>query len=359
MKKGIVLAVLACVLVVSLVIAGCAPAPAPTPSPAPAPAPAPTPPARPVELRFAHGWATTHHVHVVIDAWTKEVEKATEGRVKITIYPGGTLAGAVQLYDAVSTGAVDLAWFLQGMTPGKFPLSSVIELPFMATSATQASQVTWGLYEKFPELKAEYAGVKVLWLWTVDTGQLMTTKKAVRVVDDMKGLKLRVGSATQNPMTEALGAVPVLMPIGELYDALQKGVVDGTLLGTSAVNTFKLHDVIKYMTVGHFFINAQGVAINSNSWAKIPARDQKIIEDISGRKMAETTGKSFEREAKAGFDAASGARVEIIQLPAAEMDKWKRTVSGIYQQWINDMKAKGLPAQAVFDEANKLAQQYK
>ena len=84
--------------------------------------------AAPIELRLAHGWSPKHHCHVILDKWTKDVEKATNGRVKITIFPGGALSNAVQLYDSTRTGVADLAWFLQGYTPGKFPLTSVVEL---------------------------------------------------------------------------------------------------------------------------------------------------------------------------------------------------------------------------------------
>src|SRR5512139_154234 len=175
-------------------------------------------PAKPVELKLGHAWATTHHVHVILDQWAKDVEKATSGRVKITIYPGGTLSTAVQLYDSVKTGVVDLAWFLQGYTPGKFPLTSVIELPFMASTAKQGSAAMWELYESSPEMQAEYAGVKVLSMWVVDPGQLMTNRKVVHNVNDIKGMKLRIGSDTLKPTAEALGAVPILMAINELFD---------------------------------------------------------------------------------------------------------------------------------------------
>ena len=179
-------------------------------------------PAKPVELKLAHAWATTHHVHVILDQWTKDVEKATNGRVKITIYPGGALSTAVQLYDTVRTGVVDLAWFLQGYTPGKFPLTSVIELPFMASSSKQGSPALWEVYENSPEMQAEYGGVKVLSMWVVDPGQLMTSRKVVRNFDDVKGLKIRIGSDTTKATAEALGAVPILMAINELYDCTAK-----------------------------------------------------------------------------------------------------------------------------------------
>ena len=348
---------IAVMVTVMLIFSACTSG-APSSAPSSAPAKAPAPSGQPVELKLAHGWATTHHAHVMLDAWTKDVEKATEGRVKITIYPGGALSTPVQLFDTVSTGVADLAWFLQGYTPGKFPLTSVIELPFMATSAEQASQALWEIYEKTPQMQAEYPGVKVLALWTVDTGQLMVAKKVVRNFDEIKGLKLRIGSDSLKPTTESLGAVPILMAVNELYDGLQKGVVDGTLIGTSAIKPFKLQDVLKGVTMVDLFTSAMGLAINSNSWAKISAQDQKIIMDLSGTKLAKAMGANFDSEAKLALDVAKGAGVEIVELPAAEKDKWKKAVAGIHQQWIADMKAKGLPAQEVYDEITKLIKKY-
>lgn len=313
---------------------------------------------KPVELRLAHAWATTHHVHVIIDQWAKEVDKATAGRVKITIYPGGALSTAVQLYDTVKTGVADMAWFLQGYTPGKFPLTSVIELPFMATSAKQGSQALWELYQSSPEMQAEYKGVNVLSMWVVDPGQLMTTRKVVHNLNDVKGLKIRIGSDTLKPTAEALGSVPILMAINELYDALQKGVVDGTLLGTSAIRTFKLQDVLDGVTIGHFFVNAQALGINGNSWKKIPAEDQKIVMDLAGARLAKITGEKFDSEGKVGFDDAVAAKVEIVQLPAEEYAKWKSAVAGIYQNWIKDTDAKKLPGKATYDKANEILKKY-
>ena len=314
--------------------------------------------ASPVELKLAHAWATTHHVHVILDQWTKDVEQATKGRVKITIYPGGALSTAVQLYDTVRTGVADLAWFLQGYTPGKFPLTSVVELPFMASSSKQGSSALWELYENSPEMQAEYGGVKVLSMWVVDPGQLMTSRKVVRNLEDVKGLKIRIGSDTTKATAEVLGAVPILMAINELYDSLQKGVVDGTLLGTSAIRTFKLQNLLKGLTIGNFFVNAHALGINKNSWAKIPAEDQKIIMDLAGSRLAKITGLKFDSEGQVGYDDAKAAGVEIVQLPPAEMSRWTGAVAGIYQQWIADMKAKGLPGQQLYDKTREILKKY-
>jgi len=310
------------------------------------------------KLKLAHGWSPKHHVHVILDKWTKDVNQATDGRIQIDIFPGGALSKANQLYDSTRMGVADLAWFLQGYTPGKFPLTSVVELPFMATSGRQASQAIWELLDTSPEMQAEYQGVKVLSIWTVDTGQLMTARTVVRNVEEIKGLKLRVGSDTLKPTAEALGAVPILMGIGDLFDSMQKGVVDGTLLGTSAIRTFKLAPILKGVTVGHFFVNAQALGINEKVWAKIPAADQKILLDLAGMRMAKEMGMKYDSEGQVGFEDAKAAGVEIFEMPDGEMAKWKKAVAGIYKGWIADMNGKGLPGQAFYDKANQILKKY-
>jgi len=237
-------------------------------------------------------------------------------------------------------------------------LTSVIELPFMASSSKQGSPALWEVYENSPEMQAEYGGVKVLSMWVVDPGQLMTSRKVVRNLEDVKGLKIRIGSDTTKATAEALGAVPILMAINELYDSLQKGVVDGTLLGTSAIRTFKLQNLLKGLTIGNFFVNAHALGINKNSWAKIPAEDQKIIMDLAGLRLAKITGLKFDSEGQVGYDDAKAAGVEIVQLPPAEMSRWTGAVGGIYQQWIADINAKGLPGQQLYNKTREILKKH-
>ena len=186
----------------------------------------------------------------------------------------------------------------------------------------------------------------------------MTTRKVVRDVEDIRGLKLRIGSDTLKPTVEALGAVPILMGIGELYDAMQKGVVDGTLLGTSAIRTFKLADILGGMTIGHFFVNSQAVGINERSWKKIAPEDQKIMMDLAGMRLSKIMGGKYDSEGQVGYDDAKNAGVEIVQMPASEMAKWKTAVGGIYRNWIADMNAKGLPGQQIYDKTLELLKKY-
>jgi len=321
---------------------------------------APEVPAGPVELKMSHFMSEKHPMHAKLMApFAEEVELATEGRVKITIYSGGALGKPPDQYDSAVTGITDIAFGLHGYTPGKFPLTSVVELPNMVTSASSGSKVVWELYQKFPEIVAEHPGVKVLTIWTHDTGQIMTTKKPIRTMDDLKGMTIRAPTASHVAMVEAWGATAVQFPISELYDSLEKGVVDGCVVPYSAVKSFNLADVVKYITVGDFYVATFFLVMNADSWDKLSSKDQKIIEGLIGSRMSETGGTAYDGGAKVGLKTAQEAGLDIYTLPAGELTKWRQALAPLHQKWVADMEAKGLPGQKVYDEAVRLAETYK
>ena len=206
---------------------------------------------------------------------------------------------------------------------------------------------------------AEHPGVKVLTIWAHDTGQIMTTKKPIRTMDDLKGMTIRAPTASHVAMVEAWGATAVQMPISELYDSLEKGVIDGSVVPFSSIKSFNLHDVVKYMTVGDFYVASFFLVMNLDSWEKISSKDQKIIEGLIGSRMSEIGGTAYDGGAKVGLQTAQEAGMDIYTLPAGELAKWRQALAPLYQKWVADMEAKGLPGQKVYDEAVRLAAQYK
>ncbi len=312
-----------------------------------------------IELKMAHIMPTKHvqHVHVMVP-FAEDVNKATEGRVKITIYPGGVLAKAPDQFDAAAAGITDFAYGVQAYTPGKFPLTSVLELPFLFTSGAHGTKVFWELWENIPELRKEYPGVKVCWLWTGDTGQLFTTKKQVRTMSDFKGLKIRTHSMVLKSALELLGAVPVTMPIPELYENLQKGVIDGCITPWSAVYDFSLYEVVRFATMSNFYIPAFFMVMNPSAFGRLSPNDQKILERMMGKPMGEKAAKVYDDAAQLGIDSLKKAGATIYPLPPEEMERWEKTVDPVYKKWINDMEAKGLPGKKVYEETRKLAKKY-
>ena len=147
------------------------------------------------------------------------MEKRTNGRVKITMFPGGTLIPSPQAYDGVIKGIADIAMSFQGFTRGRFPLTEVIDLPLAWKSGMSATRIINELYEKFQP--KEYNDVKVMYLHAHGPGLFHTRNKQVNKLEDMKGLKIRT-SGSLAPIAASLGAAPVAMPMGETYDAIAR-----------------------------------------------------------------------------------------------------------------------------------------
>jgi len=308
-----------------------------------------------VDLIISHPFPARHVQHrLMLEPFKKELEEKSQGRIKVTIHPGGALAAAPAHYENVVAGAFDIGWTLQGYTPGRFPLSGIVELPFLWSSAQEATQVFWQMLEEVPALKNEYRDVKVLATWTHDLGQLYTTSKPVRNLEDLRGLKIRAPGAVQVSMLRALGAVPVTMPAGEIYDALERGVVDGLVIGLSAIKGFRLDQLVKHATLANSYVAAMIVAMNQQSYKKLSSEDRALIDSLIGKRMAMLGAKNYDDEAHDGLAALKKVKANIYQLAPAEMAKWKQATSQVSQEWIKEMESKGRPGKQTYDKMMSL-----
>ena len=176
-----------------------------------------TAPAQEIKLTLADqnsptGWGPAHALY----PWIKQVEEATKGRVKIEVFPSQTLIKGIDMWKGISSGIADIGWCVQGYWPEQTPLSDVMSLPFLPIkTAEQGSEVLWKLYEKFPSIQKEYGAIQPLVLHTTSPNFLITSKKQVKTLEDMKGLKIRTLGGPPTEMAKALGAVPAVLPMPE------------------------------------------------------------------------------------------------------------------------------------------------
>jgi TRAP-type C4-dicarboxylate transport system substrate-binding protein len=342
-------------LMVMLVIAaGCGGGKATAPTPAPAPAPEKTS----VTLNFAHFMSAQHPVHVnILVPFAEELEKATDGRIKTTFHVANALVGATELYDSAVTGVADIIFTLPGYTPGQFPLTSVIDLPGLLAGPVQASKVLNELYATTPALQNEYKDTKVLMLGTTDIGQIMSTRPIAKL-EDLKGLRLRSPGAVQNSVIEAFGATPVSLPASDLYDAIERKTVDGTLFPPSGIISFKMHEVVTHITIPNLYASPLLAAMNLNTFNKLHPDDQKIIDELS-KKYAAKIGELYAGSQEKGMNAAKEKGIKIIELAPEELSKWQKAYAPVIDKWIADRSKAGLPGKEVYDKAVQLAAKHK
>jgi TRAP-type C4-dicarboxylate transport system substrate-binding protein len=289
--------------------------------------------------------------------WAKEIEKRTDGKVKITFYMSQTLVKARDSYDAVVNGIADISWAANSLTPGRFPLSGVMELPFVSPNTYVGSHAMVDLYNKYPEIQAEYKDVHLLSPWVTLPYELHMVNKPVKTLEDIKGMKFGTLAAARAAL-EGLGAVPVTMALPKIYQTVEKGVTDGSCLAWGAYNTWKIHEVTKYHTNAHLGGVVYWTAMNKKTWNSLPEDARKVISDVSAEMLPDAICTAVTGEMKKGIDTSKKKGHELYTLPPKEMMRWRDTAKSSWDKWVSEMEAKGLPGSAVLTDALRLVEQY-
>ena len=302
-------------------------------------------PANPITLTFGHPFPPTDPIQVnVWEPWVEEVRERTGGTLDIEIYAGGALGPGPSVYELVAGGAQDLGWTMPGYTPGRFPISQVIEAPFMFENAEQATEVAWTLWEEFDDFRAEYRDVRPLAIWAMDTGDLFTRDRPVRTLEDIAGLTIRAPSPLQNEALQAMGASPVSMPGPEIYDSVERGVIDGYKLANSATRVFDLGRATRYRTACNCYTGVFVLVMNPRAWDRLSDGQQQVLAELSGPDL----GLRLAREHQAMADEVAReywpeAGIQTITLSDAEFARWRDAVQPVFERWIQERETDGVP----------------
>jgi len=309
-----------------------------------------------ISLNYSNLLPATHKISLVAEEWCKEIEKRTNGGVKITMFHGGTLTPATQAYDGVVKGVSDVAMSVFSYHRGRFPLTEFSDLPIGVKSCVTAAKLFTEYYVKFKP--KEMDDVRVMYLHGNPPSVVHTVKKVVLNLEDLKGLKMRV-TPLGTPIAKALGAAPVAMPMGDAYDALSKNVVDGGFFPYEALEGWKLGEVVKYTTeswpVG--FTSAWYVIMNKSKWDSIPPDMQKTIEKVNAE-WIEKTGKTWDGIDEAGKAFALKQGGKVVTLSKEEGENWVKAVQPVLADYVKMTKEKGLPGDEVLKFALDYLKQY-
>jgi TRAP-type C4-dicarboxylate transport system substrate-binding protein len=297
-----------------------------------------------VKLNYSIFFPAPHKHSVLANEWGKEIEKRTNGRVVVTMHYGGTLTPAPQVYDGVIKGISDIGMSVCGYTRGRFPLTEVVELPLGLRSGWAITKVINEYIAKFKP--KEFDEVKMMYMHAHGPG-LLHTKKAVNQLEDVKGMKIRAFGAVTK-IASALGGVPVSMPMGETYEALSRGVVEGSIAPYEALQGWKWGEVVKFTVEAPamYYSSAFFVAMNKAKWNALPPDIQKIIEQINGE-WIDKQGKAWDEIDKAGKDFTIKLGNKIITLSVDENRRWEKVLKPLYDEYVKSMKDKGLPGDEV------------
>lgn len=290
--------------------------------------------------------ATAKQAELAMD-WAKEIEAKTNGQVKIDAFPGGTLTKAPQCYDGVVTGISDLGFSLFAYTRGRFPVMEAIDLPMGYPTGKVASKAAREFAKTFNP--KELQDVKVLMIHAHGPG-ILHTKKPVRTLEDLKGMKIRA-TGFSSKVVEALGGVPVAMSQGEAYEALQKGVVEGTFAPMETLKTWNQAEVVKYTTECYSigYTTAFFIVMNKDKWNSLPDDVKKVFEEVSA-KYEEAYGELWDEIDDEARKYILSRGNEIIPLSAEEGARWRKAIEPV----INDYITRTPDGQAYVDKLREL-----
>ncbi len=294
-----------------------------------------------ITLNLSNMFPPENKNSVLMDQWCKELEKRTQGKVKVTQFYGGTLTPPAQTYAGVIKGIADIGVSFAGYTKGRFPLSEVIDLPLGYKSGYVGTKMANEFYAKFKP--KEFDEVKVLFFST-SPPHMVFAKKAVNNLEDFKGLKIR-STGTSALVVQALGGAPVAMPMGEAYDSLSKGVVQGIVCPYEPMKGWKLAEVVSHCTeYGSAYVNTMFVVMNKSKWNTLPADVQKTMEDVN-KEWIEKQGKLWDEADAEGKEVFIQKGGKIVVLSGVEDKRWAEKTRLILDGFVTEMKSKGLPAE--------------
>jgi len=311
------------------------------------------------ELKLAHFWPAGHPIETdLVQPWAAEIERVTQGRVKITSYPGETLAQANAIYEGVKKGIADIGVSCFAYTRGQFPILEVFELPgVIYNSSDAASKIAWeGIQMLNPK---EIQDTTLMMVFTTGPGNLFT-KTPVRELSDLKGMEIRATGLSAATL-KALGAAPVAMSQAEAYEALSKGVVRGNMGPTEILKDWGQAEVTDYITLTPFLYNTLFfVTMKTDKWDSISKEDQQSILGVNDKFFFEVACGLWDRNNEKAYNYAVVEKgLEVIELSDAEKELWISLVKPVQDEYVAKMDELGFPGREILDSIIKLSEQYK
>lgn len=301
-------------------------------------------------LKLSHFVPPQHAFHKWVVGWTQKIEKESGGRLKFEIYPNGQLVGPPnRQFDAARNGITDIAWCLHGVTPGRYPMTELANLPFTWPSqGADLPEMGKRMTELAPKyLAGEHQGLHILFM-NMANPVVIYTKTPIKTLADFKGKKIRYASITNKFFLEALGAVPLLVPPQEAQDALAKGVVDGAGFPHEAGFAYDLVSVSPNSVDPPLASATFAMVMNPTKYISLPPDLRAILDKEAGVAGAMSFGKAWQDFEKFARDAEIKKGLQITTLSAADVAKMKELAKPIVESAIDAQQKAGHPAREFF-----------
>ncbi len=313
-------------------------------------------------LKLHHFLPAVSNVHQrLLAPWTRKVEAASGGKLKIDIYPAMQLGGAPpQLYDQARDGVVDIVWTVTGFTPGRFPSTEVFELPFVANRLGVVNAKACQDYAQ-THLREETKETKLLCFWAHDHG-LIHSLKPIKTLEDFKGTKIRFPTRYVGEALRALGANAVGIPTPQVPESLAQRVIDGAVVPWEVVPALKLQELVKYHTEipgsPTLYTACMMLAMNKAKYESLPSESRQVIDENSGMAFAAAAGKMWDEVGLEVRDMVNKRGNVITVITEDERSRWVKATQPVIDSWIGSMKDKNIDGRKLLETAKATLAKY-
>ena len=301
------------------------------------------------ELKFSHWVPPSHPLQKALEEWGASVEKASGGTIKYKVYPAQQLGKAFDHYDMARDGIADLTYINPGYQPGRFPIISAGELPFLMTTAKGGTQALDAWYRKYAD--KEMKDVKFCLAFLHDPGAFHSRAKKILVPGDIKGMKIRPAHATMATFVTMLGGTNVQASAPEVRDIIEKGVADAVTFPWGSVPLFGIDKVTKYHLDMPLYVTTFAFVFNKAKYNEMSAAQKKVIDNHCTPEWALKVAApwaDFEHAGIAKIKAEAGH--EVYEPSAAQVAEWKKAAEPLAQTWANNVKKAGGDPDAIMKE---------
>jgi TRAP-type transport system periplasmic protein len=285
----------------------------------------------------------THGMSQAQKEWCDLLEKNTAGKMKCNILPRG-VANPPGTYDAIKNGLADVSFTVHGYTPGRFIYTQMAEFPFLGNTSEPISVAFNKVASKHKEFTDEEQGIHVITFFTHGPGIIFNTKRPITKMEDLQGLKFRVGGGMVNDIAKAMGMNVTLKPAPDSYELLSGGVMDGTLFPAESTESFKIDKIIKYATTfpGGLYNTSFVFMMNQGRYDKLAPDEKKAVDAISGEVAARIFGRTWDRVDRRATALMQANQVQITKADAGFVADVKARTAPLEQKWVKEAEAKGL-----------------
>gem|GEM_PF-816509 len=304
-----------------------------------------------IKLTVADIYPSTHYVPAnSLMVWTKRVTELTDNQVVFDIYPSQQMGSSADMLDIMSKGIADVGYVPFPYFNSRMPLlTGAGAISGSWKNCSTGNPAVWEVATTSPVLENDFLSnnIRPVLPFANQTFQLLTNKKLVTSLEEIKGLKIRSSGGVMDKIITSLGAIPVQIPVTELYEAMARGTVDGTLISCIAADSNKINEASKYVTTG---VNVSGgvfgYVINEDTWQSLPQNVQDAMNKASVEALAQL-GETMDKLEKEALDAFLSGGLEVHELSAEEQERWILAQANVESDWIADMKSGGLPGEEV------------